>query len=310
MTDYNNRIDNETWRFIEQTNTFYPPDAVSLSIAQQRELYNTLCDHFYAGRPNGITVADDTIEGSEIAIPVRRYSSEQSNNSSKQIIYLHGGGYVVGGLQSHDDICAEFCARTGFAVTSVDYRLAPEHTHPAAFVDTVDCAIYEYNLHDKSLFMCGDSAGANLACAATNALRGSDVRIAGQLLIYPSLGGDHSKGSYIEHGNAPMLTTADMQFYDQIRRGDKPITHDASFAPLVDNDFSALPPTLIFSAECDPLADDGMHYANAINTAGGHALYINEPGLVHGYLRARNSVERARQSFTRMTEALLELGGD
>ena len=123
------------------------------------------------------------------------------------MVYLHGGGFVVGGLHSHDDVCAEIRSRTGLAVVSVDYRLSPEHQHPAAFEDA--CSVV--SVLPGPLVLVGDSAGGNLAAAAAHARR--DPRILGQVLIYPGLGGDRQAGSYVTHANSPMLTTADLDFY-------------------------------------------------------------------------------------------------
>lgn len=109
-----------------------------------------------------------------------------------------------------------------------------------------------------------------------------------------------------------MLTTRDVNFYATIRFGhnksDQSASDTATHAPLKDNDFSNLPETFAFSAACDPLADDSKHYVAAIKSAGGNATWINEDGLVHGYLRARSTVNRARDSFTRIVEAIIRIG--
>ena len=126
----------------------------------------------------------------------------------------------------------------------------------------------------------------------------------GQVLIYPGLGGDLNKGSYMTHAHAPMLTRDDVLFYKDIRHGGPPPEDDPTVYPLRDRDFSALPPTLSISAQCDPLADDARDYAARLTAAGGTAVWIEEPGLVHGYLRARATVPRAAASFARITATL------
>jgi acetyl esterase len=105
-----------------------------------------------------------------------------------------------------------------------------------------------------------------------------------------------------------MLSTRDMAFYQKIRTGGADVSKDASFAPLRDGDFSGLPPTVCVVGECDPLASDSPAYRDAIRAAGGKAVSFEETGLVHGYLRARHSVQRARASFTRIVEAVKALG--
>ncbi len=292
-TDYQSLIDGQTWGFIQATNDQYPPDTASMSIAQQRAVYDRMCQAFAQGYPPGIIARDESIAG----VPCRRYLEAQPS-----VIYLHGGGYVVGGLHSHDDICAEICARTGLTVVSVDYRLSPEHLHPAAFDDA--CAVIAALAGQGPVVLVGDSAGANLAAAAAHALRGTNATILGQVLIYPGLGGDVDKGSYLIHANAPMLTREDVLFYKDIRHGGPPPDDDVTVYPLRDLDFTALPMTLAIGAECDPLADDARDYAAKVVAAGGRAHWVEEAGLVHGYLRARSSVDRAAISFTRIVNAI------
>ncbi|MBA3448294.1 MAG: alpha/beta hydrolase [Pseudaminobacter sp.] len=307
MTDYEKLIDAETWAFIERTNSYYPPDTVDYTIDQQREIYDRMCREFHAGHPDGVTAEDSTIPSPTHAIPIRIYRTTEADMSA-MVLYVHGGGFTVGGLESHDDVCAELCARTGYEVVSVDYRLAPEHLHPAAFDDALAAFEWSANTYQRRILLCGDSAGANLCAAVSHATRGHVVKPAGQVLTYPALGGDMTRGSYVIHAEAPMLTFRDLVFYKHIRTGGVDRTGDITISPLADADFSNLPPTFIVAAECDPLCSDGEAYGSRIVAAGGKAAWIEEKGLVHGSLRARHSVERARSSFTRIVEALKVLG--
>ncbi len=291
--DYQALIDAPTWAFIERTNSFYPPETASFPIARQREIYDRMCQAFDNPYPPGVTSRDEAVAG----VPCRIYPGRDP-----VVVYLHGGGYVVGGLHSHDAVCADIRARTGLTVVSVDYRLSPEHLHPAAFDDA--SAVIRALGAKGPVVLAGDSAGGNLCAAAAHALRGSGVTILGQVLIYPGLGGAMDRGSYLTHANAPMLTRDDVLFYKDIRHGAPPPEGDATVSPLQDNDFSGLPPTLAIAAECDPLADDAHDYAARITEAGGLAHAVTEPGLVHGYLRARHSVPRAAASFDRITAAI------
>lgn len=307
MTDYTTLIDAETWAFIERTNTWYPPDTIDYTIAQQREIYDAMCREFFAGYPKGVTAKDSTVESHGYPVPVRRYEKAGSDPAA-QVVYFHGGGFILGGLDSHDDVCAEICGRTGVPVMSVDYRLSPEHVHPADFNDAMAGFAAALASSGLPVVLAGDSAGGNLAAAVSHATRGQARTPAGQVLIYPGLGGDQTKGSYVTHACAPMLTKRDLDFYKHIRTGGKEAGRDPTLAPLQDADFSDLPPTVIVSAECDPLSDDGGTYRDAILAAGGKAVWFNEKGLVHGYLRGRHTVARARQSFTRIVEAIAALG--
>ncbi|WP_419741266.1 alpha/beta hydrolase [Ruegeria sp.] len=299
--DYERLIDEETWAFIRRTAESYPDDAVDLSIEDQRKVYDAMCQDFRQPRPEGVEVQDLSAN----AVPVRLYTAGQP---TRTVVYFHGGGFVVGGLDSHDDVCAEICAQTGYRIVAVDYRLCPEHVHPAQFQDCWTATNWAADEFGDPMILAGDSAGGNLAACVAHHARGRLENILGQVLIYPGLGGDTSKGSYIEHAHAPLLTLEDIKFYETVRCEGPTPSGDPSFAPLRDTDFSNLPPTVVVTADCDPLRDDGSDYCAAIQAAGGRAEWINEPGLVHGYLRARTSVKRAADSFERISIAIEALG--
>lgn len=302
VTDYAELIDAETWSFIERTNSHYPSDTADATIETQRAIYDRMCREFFAGHPDGVTAATGKFEGAALTVPIRVY--RRGEGAFAVVLYLHGGGFVVGGLDSHDDVCAELCARTGFDVVSADYRLAPEHPHPAAFDDAF--AVFRWLAgRAKPVLLCGDSAGGNLAAAVAHAARGRESAAVGQVLIYPGLGGDMTRGSYVRHADAPMLTVRDILFYRDARGA---TAGDPTAAPLAAADFSGLPPTVVITAECDPLSSDGEAYRDRIRAAGGRAWWHEEKGLVHGYLRARHSVGRARESFGRIADAVAMLG--
>ena len=288
--DYESLIDTATWGFIRATAAAYPTDAVNLSIVQQRAVYDAMCRVFYAGRPKDVQVRDMTYGG----VPCRHYAG-----AGTAVVYCHGGGFVVGSLDSHDDVCAEIAHRTGFHVISVDYRLSPEHLHPASYDDVLAVV----RAVEGPVVLVGDSAGANLVAAVA-----ACVPVAGQVLIYPGLGGDRTQGSYVTHALAPMLTLADVDFFAGIRHGGVEPVGDATAAPLQAAEFTGLPPTVAISAECDPLADDARNYVARIVQAGGQAQWVNAAGLVHGFLRARHTVPRAQASFAGIITAIAALG--
>ena len=298
MPDYGSILDAEIRAFIRETSHFYPPETAAFPVKKQREVYDEMCRAFHAGRPEGVRSQDLTVA----QVPLRHYRSGHPDDRAN-VLYLHGGGFVVGGLESHDDICAELCAETGMDVFSVDYRLCPEHPHPAAFEDAQIALGHARSSGSGRVILVGDSAGGNLAAALSHAERGSGV-IAGQVLVYPGLGGDKTQGSYIVHANAPMLTVTDLEFYETVRSGGGEFSIDPRFAPLRDTDFAGLPPTLALGAECDPLADDAPAYAAAVTDAGGEAVGLIESGLVHGHLRARHRSTRVAKSFARILSTI------
>lgn len=294
--DYDTLIDTATWRFIRRTADFYPDDTAARSIGEQRAIYDRMCRAFHLGYPPGVTAGDETIAD----VPCRIYPG-----AGGTVLYLHGGGFVVGGLHSHDDICATIRARTGLTVIAADYRLSPEHPHPAAFMD---CLSVARAIADRPLILVGDSAGGNLCAAVARADDG--LGLAGMVLVYPGLGGDTGGGSYQTHADAPMLTLQDVLFYAGIRHGGTaPLPPDPVVSPLAGDDFTNLPPVLAISAQCDPLADDARDYAARIIAAGGRALWVEEKGLVHGYLRGRAFSPRAQASLDRITAAITAFAG-
>ena len=304
---YEHLLDKEIWAFINKTNSFFPADAALLSIDQQRGLYNEMCNAFKQPPDQAIQSTDYRL--SDRDVPVREYRINSGDDNQPIVIYYHGGGFVVGDLNSHDDVCASICAFTRFNVLSCDYKLAPEFKHPQAFNDAY--AVFESVIKNTSqaVLVVGDSAGATLAASVSAKARLNAKNVAAQILIYPYLGGPTDSGSYVDHADAPMLSTSDMKYYEQMRiDSSQPYPNDDTFAPLWSTDFSKLPPTAIFSAQCDPLCDDGPIYAECINRAGGNANCTVEQGLVHGYLRARHNSERAKDSFTRIVLAIQNLG--
>ncbi|HLF21742.1 MAG TPA: alpha/beta hydrolase, partial [Aestuariivirga sp.] len=193
---------------------FYPPGAVDFSMAEQRAFYDKYCAHFRKLRPAGVTTEDFRVGD----VPCRLYRSD-ATEKPPVLLYLHGGGFVLGGLESHDDVCAEICDGADVAVVAVEYRLAPEHPFPAAFEDCRQVLRY-LGQHYSKIAVGGDSAGGNLAAAlALKARDEGGPKLMGQVLIYPGLGGDMSRGSYVSQAKAPGLATSDIKYYRDIYKG-------------------------------------------------------------------------------------------
>ncbi|MCR4265049.1 alpha/beta hydrolase [Nitratireductor sp. ZSWI3] len=291
---YQAMLDRETWDYIHDVERWFPPDILDRPVDEQRKVYDAMCRAFHADRPSGVRAMDIAIPSADGPVRMRRYFIPDGS-SSVVVLYFHGGGFTFGGLDSHDDICAEICAGAGLAVISVDYRLAPESLHPASFRDAV--AAYRWlGDQDVAILLCGESAGGNLAAAVAHAARG-DRHLLGQVLIYPDLGGQAGSGSYLEHAHAPLLSLADLAVYRSIRTGGVMNHQDPTLWPLQDSDFSRLPPTVVVTAECDPLSDDGRNYTGRLTAAGCRAYWRNEPRLTHSFLRSRRTVRRAQAAF-------------
>jgi len=275
------------------------------SIEQQRRDYNLMARHFCYQHPPQLVSHDATVNGRHGGIPLRQYRHGEGNDQVL-ILFVHGGGFIFGSLDSHDDICAELCADTGYDLVSVDYRLSPEYYHPTHLDDVEDA--FRALGHGNTILV-GVSGGGTLCAALCHRLAASSHRPAGQVLIYPGLGGDRlDLASYRENAEAPLLTTADIAFYRGTRcpGGELPLD-DPEFYPLVADDFGQTPPSIAISAAIDPLRDDARIYVEKLQAAGVAAEWINEPGMVHDYLRARHVSSAAGAAFARIGDAIRRL---
>lgn len=299
-------LDEEIVAYIEKCDALCPAADGKLDVARTRARYLAMCAAFEAPIPDGIEVEDRMLTGRQGVIPVRTYTpADYATNYS--VIYYHGGGFVVGNLDSHNSLCAEIADACGCRVTAVDYRLAPEHAHPAAYEDALDAFLA---LDSGKTVVAGDSAGATLSAAVCITQRKQQQAPAGQVLIYPWLGGDlHDLESYHTNSDAPGLTTQDLQDYCALRcRGEAP-RDDPTFYPLAQQDFSGVAPCIALAAEHDPLFDDAGYYVDRLGEAGVDASLHIDHGLIHGHLRARHTSPKVARSFSRVCSAIRQLGG-
>ncbi len=298
-------MDAEVVAYLERVDAAYPDAGGDQDVADNRRRYLAMCAQFEGPIPDDVAVTDHRIPGRYGDIPIRIYENPQ-RHSPVSVIYFHGGGFVVGNLDSHNSLCAEMAHSTGFRVIAVEYRLAPEHPHPIPFDDALDVFLA---LDHGHTVVAGDSAGANLAAAICVAQHGGKRQPVGQLLIYPWLGGElYDLPSYDENDDAPGLTRQDILGYRDQRGGGPQVFHDPTYYPLVHIDFSDLPPCVAFAAEHDPIRDDAIEYVRRLSEAGVRARCTVEKGLVHGYLRGRHMSPAIGDSFRRICEGLRELG--
>lgn len=299
--------------YLIRGNAVFAHGAGEMTVAQQRALFREMCRMFAAPRPPGLTVRDEAVAAGARTVPVRLYRG-QGEGAQPALLYFHGGGWVLGDLDSHDDICAELAHRAGVTVVAVDYRLSPEHVYPAALDDGwavlkhVAARGTDWGIDPARLGIGGDSAGGTLAAAL--ALRARDAggpALAAQILIYPALGVDFDRPSYRDNAEAPGLTRADMKAYWRLYLGG-PLSVAGGYAvPLLAGDMAGLPPAVLLAAEFDPLRDDAVEYARRLRDAGVPAdLYIGE-GLVHAVMRARHMSEGAARFFEAICDGMIRL---
>ena len=282
--------------YLRRAESLDPPDRPAGDWPEERRRYAALCRHFAEPHPPGLTVTDDRIAG----VGVRWYRPAAARPDTVAV-FLHGGGWVVGDLDSHDSIVADLAAGSGAAMVAVDYRLAPEHPYPAALDDA--WAVLRHLADDRRIVLVGDSAGGNLAAALT--LRARDAggpAPAGQVLIYPALGTDAASRAYAERADGPVLTTEAMIGYWRLYCG-FPAPGPLA-APLMADDLAGLPPAFLVACEFDPLRDDAVEFAERLAAAGVAAELRREPALCHGFLRARRISRAAGDCFAAITDAL------
>ena len=242
-------------------------------------------------------------------VPVRIYKPSASNVGTV-IVYFHGGGHVLGSLDSHDTAARFLARQTGATVVSVDYRMGPEHPFPAAIEDAYDATRWvrakseSLGIDPARLVVCGDSAGGNIAAVvALMAQSDDEISLAAQVLVYPVIdyrGGTASHDRYAEgYGILEGSTVA--WFMD--RYLPDPATRDDWRAnPGLARSHAGLPPALVLTAECDVLRDEGIAYCAQLEAAGVATEHINYPGMIHGFfvqLGLLDDAERAHADIAR-----------
>lgn len=279
------------------------PDAVAVSRAQLRATAAML-------RPRiAVDVAALTIPGPAGPIPARHYSSDNLD-LPVLLIYFHGGGYVIGDLDTHDDLCRLICRDGGIQVLSVDYRLAPEHKAPAAVEDGYATYLWAIDhapgLGASRIAVGGDSAGANLATVVAQQARGNDVPVpALQLLLYPVTDWSSATRSKTLFSDGYYLTKTDMDWFAGHYLDDADVAPDDPLvSPLLAEDLSGLPPAVVYTAGFDPLRDEGNRYALALRDAGVPVDLREERSLIHGFANFFPLGGRSATATTAMISAL------
>ncbi len=229
------------------------------------------------------SVEDRAVPGPDGDVPVRIFTPELALGTV--VVYFHGGGWVIGDLDSHDRTTRRLARDLGAVVVSVDYRCAPEHRFPAAAEDAYAATLWAAAAYQPDrLAVAGDSAGGNLAAVVSLMARDrGGPGIDHQLLVYPVTDHDFGTDSYRENANGYLLTEVHMRwFWDQYLGPDGDGT-DPYASPLRATDLSGLPPASVLTAELDPLRDEGEAYATALAAAGVPVDHLRADGMFHGF---------------------------
>jgi acetyl esterase len=259
------------------------------------------------GQVPEVETEDRTLPGPAGPIPVRVY--RPGGDPAPLLLYFHGGGWVLGSLNTHHGVCATLAQLSGCVVCSVDYRLAPEHRFPAAVDDawaTVTWAAEhaeELGALPGALALGGDSAGGNLAATCALRARDADIPVALQLLVYPVTDADLDTSTYREFADGYWLTKHSMEwFWDHYLPDGDRFSPDAS--PLRAADVAGAAPALVLTAEFDPLRDEGDAYARRLEDAGVPVTLTRYDGMIHGFFRMPGVIDRANDALAEAAAAL------
>ena len=244
------------------------------------------------------------------ALPARLYAP--SNDALPVLVYFHGGGFTVGNIRTHDTLCRVLSHKSGCAVVSVDYRLAPAHKFPTASNDAWDAFEFiakqgaSLGLDPRRMAVGGDSAGGTLAAVCAILARDAGLPLALQMLVYPGTTAHQDTASHARHADGPLLTKAMIDFFfAQYVRTDAD-RDDWRFAPLLADDVDGVAPAWICLAECDPVVDEGIAYADKLRAAGVPVDLEIYRGVIHEFIKMGRAIPEALQAHDDAARALRE----
>jgi acetyl esterase len=292
-------LDPEIQRLLDAMNALPPVAPADVPVAQARAAHIEETARLAGEGPAVAEVREFALPGPGGDIPIRSYRPDGARGT---IAYLHGGGWVVGNLESVDAVCRALALAAGATVASIDYRLAPEHPFPAAVDDTL-AALRALANDDGPLAVAGDSAGANLATVAARRLRG-ELTLAAQLLVYPVTDAGVNTPSYREFSVGHGLSAEAMShFWTLYLAGADGGDPDAS--PLRSaGDLAGVAPAYVLTADEDVLRDEGEAYAEALQREGVPVTLRRREGTIHGFWRWQAASSVARETVREVGAAM------
>ncbi len=247
-------------------------------------------------------ISNRFVKTADYDIPIRIYQPYGLDNLPI-LMYFHGGGFVVGNLETHDLTCRRLAKKANCIVISVDYRLAPEYKYPHAPNDCYAATKWAYeNAKEfggdaKRMATCGDSAGGNLATViALMAREKKEFELLYQVLIYPTTDGTQTAPSIDQLADGYLLTKSLMAWFLNQYKDENTVIKDPYFSPLYAEDLSGLPPALVITAEYDPLKDEGTQYAERLKEAGVPVVFKEFKGMIHVFFQMPKLLKKAREA--------------
>lgn len=294
--------------FLDYLNKLPGPPSHALGPEEARRLM--VASRHVADSPVGdlALIRDLACPGPLGEIPLRLYDSREERPAGPLLLFFHGGGFVLGDLDTHEPFCAEIARRLDLPVLAVDYRLAPEHPFPAAAEDCIAAARWAagsgpaLGREVTGLVPVGDSAGGNLAIVVGLALRDEPAAVPAIALwaIYPAADPGRGYPSFEDFGEGYLLTRDGMRWFDDCYRPDK---GDWRYSPLLKSQ-AGMPPTLVVTAGLDPIRDQGRAFAAACAQAGVPTTFREAAGTIHGFINLRKAIPSSQSDIDGCVEAL------
>ena len=258
-----------------------------------------------------VIASDRTVPGAEGPRRMRVYVPARApSGPAPGLVWFHGGGFVLGTIESHDSVCRSLASESGAIVASVDYRLAPEHRFPAGVDDAIAATRWvlqnggSIGIDPHRVAVGGDSAGGNLAALAALALRDAPVAPAFQLLVYPATDLTRSLPSHRAFREGFALPEATILWFRDHYLPDLSLEGDPRVSPLFASDLSRLAPALVITAGFDPLRDEGRAYAERMRAAGVPVEYVCSEGSMHGFLHTAGPIHESARMVTLAADRL------
>lgn len=278
------------------------PPTHTLTPVEARAFYRERRTFTQPDPPEVGSVRDLQAPGPAGPIPLRAYrpGGAPADAVLPVLVYYHGGGWVIGDLDTHDVLCRQLCNLSGCAVVAVDYRMGPENRFPAAVDDALAATRWvrsqarELKVDPARLAVGGDSAGGNLAAVVALTARDTgDLPIAFQLLIYPATDQRRGWPSHAANGQGYLLTKESMDYYHDHYIPDPAQDLDWRASPLLHENHAKLPPAFVLTAGYDPLRDEGLQYAHKLSEAGNRAALVNFERQIHGFITMGRVIDEA-----------------
>jgi acetyl esterase len=287
------------------------PEYWQMTPAQARDWHNRKAGILDIKPKPVHAVVDRSILGPEAEIPIRIFTPRASGDALPVVVWLHGGGHVVGSLDSYDALCRQMALSADCIVVSIGYRLAPEHKFPAGVVDSFAALQWsaahaiDFGGDARRVAIGGDSAGANLAAVCAILARDAGApALRFQLLVYPRTAPDEEFKSHHDFAEGYMLTRKTILWFHDHYRASPEDRRDFRYAPLICPDLSRLPPALVIIGEFDPLRDDAIAYARRLEEAGNDVELADYPGMVHPFFSMGGAIDAGRAAMEQACQAL------